>query len=165
MDVENDREAENLFALVKSLYDGKLNVSTGSVAHFHTLAEYIGDEELLEKSTDFLKSNITSGNLLDAWRISEVFEEACCEFVTPDSYYCDWTTPVWVKNIGQLCKDKFLRIDEKMQGLLSGRTSLQMKRVWLKENKSDENVKEVILNTNFSVFSIDEKWKVNIIIF
>ena len=100
--------------------------------------------------------NINEEILFDLWDVESAdFEDACVDYVKENSIK---QPDSLVKKIGKLCHEKFTRFIGKVTNVLQSDVIIKLEKNWLKENYSDDNLENLIFNTDFNKISMNDKW-------
>jgi len=106
----------HLASYIKSMYTGKLNITSSNCADYHYIADYFQDEVLLPEIIEFVKKHITFFNSLELIDYSERFEKEIEEFYNENSLtrlYClmdDHECNRFLEKLGLMKTGSFIRL-------------------------------------------------------
>ena len=106
----------HLASYIKSMYTGKLNITSSNCADYHYIADYFQDEVLLPEIIEFVKKHITFCNSLELIDYSERFEKEIEEFYNENSLtrlYClmdDHECNRFLEKLGLMKTGSFIRL-------------------------------------------------------
>jgi len=145
-------DAEHLCAYLASAYEETLEINVNNCVAFLWLAEYFCDGTALPGIKQFIGNHICAATVVGILDASREFDAACFDFLRGVSEPGLLTLQT---KVGVFTKPRFM--DVMLRSNISIHTMIQLQHAWLIENFTEENVEDIILQTNYSNSEIADK--------
>jgi len=143
---------EDLCSYLASAYEETLTVRLSNCVAFLWLAKFFDDTTALPGILQFIERNISAVIVFDVLDASRQFDQSCFEYLR-DFGLNNLMTLQGGVNI--LTKHRFLEIMERAD--IPIKTLVHLQKAWLVGNFSDQNVSEIILDTDYSACDNGDK--------